>query len=178
MSGPSKRSRVQVRAAKRQNDCARAVSLRAAGYTYREIAAAENISLQAAYDRTTDGLKFTASAMEKDSFNLRTLEAERLERMWKVLWPRAVEGNLDAIDRVMRLSMQRTRLLGLDVNQVNLKVDEPAVAALADIVVRHVGDPRKIALIRADLASFLMQNAQKALPAPSDVIEGEVREIE
>jgi hypothetical protein len=45
---------------------------------------------------------------------LRTLELERLDLMHQALWPRAVAGNLRAVDRVLSIMKRRSRLLGLD----------------------------------------------------------------
>jgi hypothetical protein len=40
----------------------------------------------------------------------RLLEADRFDRLHAAVWPRALKGELDAIDRVMKLSEQRERV--------------------------------------------------------------------
>jgi hypothetical protein len=63
----------------------------------------------------------------------------------------------------------------LDINQVQLQVDDQAVAVLADIIARRVSDPATLALIKADFAAFATVQPKKALPAPpKDFIEGEL----
>jgi hypothetical protein len=168
-------SKSALRKQKRIQDCARALHLRLAGNDYRSISITENVGVGEAYRRVQDALAMTSQQMEKDATQLRSIEAERIELLWKALWPAAQAGDLDAIDRVMRLHALRTRLLGLDVNQVTLQVDDQAVAVLADIIARRVTDARILALIKADFASFVTTQGQRALPAPEDdFIEGEV----
>ncbi|MFF1820384.1 hypothetical protein ACFVWG_23970 [Kribbella sp. NPDC058245] len=40
----------------------------------------------------------------------RALEADRLDRLHAALWPRAVKGELDAVDRVLRISERREKV--------------------------------------------------------------------
>jgi hypothetical protein len=40
----------------------------------------------------------------------RALEADRLDRLHAAVWPAAVKGNLDAVDRVVRLSERREKV--------------------------------------------------------------------
>lgn len=44
---------------------------------------------------------------------LRALEADRLDRLHSALWARAVKGEVEAIDRVLRISERRERLTAL-----------------------------------------------------------------
>ena len=44
---------------------------------------------------------------------LRAMEIERLDRMMLVIQPQVNAGNLGAIDRAIRISEQRSKLLGL-----------------------------------------------------------------
>jgi hypothetical protein len=41
-------------------------------------------------------------------------EAERLDELESAIWPNAMAGNLDAIDRCLAIMERRARLLGLD----------------------------------------------------------------
>lgn len=45
---------------------------------------------------------------------MRTLENARLDKIQTILWPLALEGDLKAIDRLLRLFERRARLNGLD----------------------------------------------------------------
>lgn len=40
----------------------------------------------------------------------RALETDRLDRLHATVWPRAIQGDLDAVDRVLRLSERRERV--------------------------------------------------------------------
>jgi ABC-type transporter Mla MlaB component len=177
-NGVGRLSREQIRQARRLDNCQKAMQLRLAGFDYREIGVMENISHIEAQRRVKEALDMTSSQLDQDARQLRIIEQQRIESLWKALWPKAKEGDLEAIDRVMRLHALRTRLLGLDINQVSLQVDSEAVAVLADIIARHVKDPRQIALIRADFAAFIqtqkqLQEQKPLSPLPPGVIEGE-----
>lgn len=150
-----------------------AVNLRMGGYNYEEIGRVQGISKTAAYRRVQKGLLECTASLEKDSSSLRSLELERLEAMFRSLWGQAQTGDVDAIDRCMRISAQRTRLLGLDINQVELTFDDQALAILAEIIARRV-DPSTAALIKADFASYATLQSGSApamLPAPNITVE-------
>lgn len=158
-----------------------AVALRLAGYNYQEIADLQHCDKSTAMRRVHKGLEETSSALENDATQLRTIELERLERMHRSLWPKAQAGDEEAIDRCMRISAQRAKLQGLDVNQVELTFDDQAMAVLAQIISRRV-DARTAALIQSDMAAYaLMQpesdeEDQKMLP--SGTIDGVFEELE
>ncbi|MEW1719761.1 hypothetical protein [Streptomyces sp. NPDC093109] len=53
--------------------------------------------------------------MEAEADELRSVEAERLDRLFFVAYRKAVrDGELPAIDRALRIMERRARLLGLD----------------------------------------------------------------
>jgi len=45
---------------------------------------------------------------------LRTLDSERLDRLLLSVWKQALDGDLKAVDRALRILDQRARLLGLN----------------------------------------------------------------
>ena len=45
---------------------------------------------------------------------LRTLDSERLDRLLLAVWKQALDGDLKAVDRALRILDQRARLLGLN----------------------------------------------------------------
>jgi hypothetical protein len=68
---------------------------------------------------------------------LRDLEAARLDRLQEQPWLQAVQGNLAAIDRCLRIMERRAKLLGLDEvdpNRVNLVIINQAVNEVIDAV--------------------------------------------
>jgi hypothetical protein len=48
------------------------------------------------------------------SSELRVLELERLDRLQASMWDAALEGDIPAVDRVLKVIAARVRLLGLD----------------------------------------------------------------
>lgn len=92
---------------------ARAIELRVQGYSYPEIA--RELGYQtpgAAYRAVVRGLSRVYP--EEEARQLLRLELARLDELLRVLWPKAVEGDLGAIDRVLRIIERRARLMGLD----------------------------------------------------------------
>ncbi len=57
------------------------------------------------------GLKKT---LQEPADELRTMEAERLDRMLEGLWQKAISGDTWSVDRVLNIMERRARLLGLD----------------------------------------------------------------
>ena len=45
---------------------------------------------------------------------LRSIEAQRLDRLFLVVWRQALQGDLAAVDRALRIQERRARLAGLD----------------------------------------------------------------
>lgn len=59
-------------------------------------------------------LKERQDASAGDRAELRTLEAQRLDRLFLVVWRQALTGDLAAVDRALRIQDRRAKLLGLD----------------------------------------------------------------
>jgi len=97
---------------------AEALKLRSEGLTYREIAERLGINTSTAYRRVENALR----AIPADGVDeMRQLEGERLDKLHAALWERALEGDLQAIDRLLTISNRRAKLFGLDAStrQVN-----------------------------------------------------------
>ena len=109
MSGESKASKNRISAAKKQ---AQALALRAAGASY------ETIAFQLGYASPSGAYKAVSSALrktlEEPAAELRTLELNRLDGYLLVISPEVRRGNLKAIDRALKISERRSKLLGLD----------------------------------------------------------------
>ncbi len=52
--------------------------------------------------------------LQEPADELRAMEGARLDSLLSAVWPKAMRGDLAAVDRAMRLSESRRRLLGLD----------------------------------------------------------------
>lgn len=91
-----------------------AANLRAAGLTYRQIGETLGIDYGWARElviRALDEAKYEAADV------MRTEEGDRLNRLQRAVWQDALNGNLRAIDRVLKIMERRARLFGLDAPQ-------------------------------------------------------------
>jgi hypothetical protein len=121
----SKSSPRRVSAKLRQ---AQAIQLRIAGLTFEAIKTAVGYrSKQAAYDAVKRGLK---QVVETPAAELRDLDLQRLDAMLRAIWPRALAGELRAMDRVLKILESRARLLGLN--------QEPGGSAENPLVTRNL----------------------------------------
>jgi len=91
-----------------------ALELRKAGYTYEQIGVALGISSQAAYKHVVKALGVINEKLSEATEELRTLEVQRLDRLFEVMYKKAEKGDMNAIDRCVRLMERRAKLLGLD----------------------------------------------------------------
>ena len=82
--------------------------------TFAAIGAHLGVTWQAAQQAVNRSLDATKAAIAERADELRAVEAERLERITEILWPRVLEGDLRAIDRVLRARESFRRLTGLD----------------------------------------------------------------
>jgi hypothetical protein len=90
----------------------RALELRRAGASYEQIADQIGYANRGgAHKAVTSALK---TAVQEQADELRTLECERLDRLLLAVWKAAIDGDLKAIDRALRIQEQRARLLGLN----------------------------------------------------------------
>jgi len=98
-----------------------ALELRKAGVTFEQIATRLGFSDRgAAYKAICRALEETLTEPAEE---LRTLETERLDRLLLAVWKPALEGDLKAVDRVLRILESRRKLLGLDA-PVSLQIGE------------------------------------------------------
>jgi len=98
-------------AAERRQQC---FALHLTGSTYAEIAIELGISRQACYGLVQRELARLNTQTERDAGVLRQLELSRLDSLVRACWKKAMAGNLGAIDRLLKISERRSRLLGLD----------------------------------------------------------------
>lgn len=88
-----------------------ALELRAAGATFREIGSALNI------DHTwarTLVIRALDEVTYEGADHMRRLEGQRLDRLQRAAWAKAIAGDLKAIAEVRRLMERRAALFGLD----------------------------------------------------------------
>lgn len=105
----SKTSERRLEAVERQR---KALELRKAGVSF------ERIATELGYASSAGSYQAVMAALDKTlrepADKVRSLELERLDAVSIRMYQQAREGNLGAIDRLMRLMERRARLLGLD----------------------------------------------------------------
>ena len=128
---------------------AKAVNLRAEGYSFPEIAKQLGYnSRQAAYDAVVRAL---TAILREPVEHLITLDLERLDKLWQINYLNAQSGDIQALSGCMKIMDRRAKLLGMDaVPKAPPKEAESALniameikAALTDIMetVPGVTDP-------------------------------------
>jgi hypothetical protein len=89
-----------------------ALKLRQAGISYEEIARRVGYrSASGAYQAVKSAMKKT---LREPADEIRQIELSRLDTALFAIWSDVKRGNLFAIDRFLKLSERRSRLLGLD----------------------------------------------------------------
>jgi hypothetical protein len=93
-----------------------ALELRKAGATFDRIAQELGYASKgAAYNAVMAGLKET---LREPAAEVRKLELERLDRLQLVVWPRALNGDTEALERCLQIMKQRAALEGLNLIKV------------------------------------------------------------
>lgn len=98
-------------AAQRRKD---AVELRKAGATFQQIGDQLGITRMAACKTVNVALSKINDEIMAQADTMRLLELERLEKLWQVMYKQAVQGNQGAVDRCLKISERRAKLLGMD----------------------------------------------------------------
>jgi hypothetical protein len=91
-----------------------ALELRKAGVTYEQIGAALGITRQGAYKIVSNALDKMNETVTEQTDEIRTIEIERLDALWKVMYQQARNGNQGAVDRCLKIMERRSKLMGLD----------------------------------------------------------------
>ena len=108
----SKASPRKIAAAER---LAKAVEMRKAGATYSLIATQLGYADESgAFRAVHRALQALNEKIAEDLTEMKRLELERLDRLMVTLWPKATQGHLASVDRVLRIMERRAKLLGLD----------------------------------------------------------------
>lgn len=124
----------------------KALSLRLSGLSYDDIGKHLGVSSHTASDMVNDTLN---RAENRSVDQMRELENQRLDRAQAAIWSGVLRGEMESIDRFLRISQQRSRINGLDA-------------------------PKKI-----DLSVGVKQEMQQALNDLEELVIGEVvKEVE
>jgi hypothetical protein len=92
----------------------RALNLRKAGGSYRQIAQQLGVSLNTAWADVNAELLELREQTKADAAEVRDLELQRCDEMILGLWPAVRRGDPKAVSAAVRVSERRSKLLGLD----------------------------------------------------------------
>jgi hypothetical protein len=169
-----------------------AVSLRLDGHSYRDICEAMweletrgEVSLPDSYDEryvwkdVNWVIENSENTTAESGRMLRAMELANLNRMQSAIMPKAMSGNLRAIDRVLKIMERRARYVpNLDQPQkveVTQKTWESEIITLIKEGRITIDDVREIdpGIARKVLAEFTESGGTKELQAGGNQIEGE-----
>ncbi len=91
-----------------------ALDLRRAGHGYQSIADRLGVSVSTAHGYVSDAMAESRAQIEADAAEIKAEEISRLDGMLCGLWDLATSGDVQAVDRVLRIMERRSKLLGLD----------------------------------------------------------------
>lgn len=107
-------STTSARRIKSRENEVKALELRKEGKPYSAIAAILGVSPKSAFKM----VQRTLVRMSKDSTSnfetVRQLEVERLDALLGAIWPQAMGGNVDSVERALKISKRRSEIMGLD----------------------------------------------------------------
>jgi len=93
---------------------AQALSRRIGGFTFQQIADEMGVSRQAAHALVKSALAELNEKIAESAAELRRLELERLDTMRSAVWGGVLKGDLQSIDRALKISARLSALAGLD----------------------------------------------------------------
>lgn len=111
MGARSKTSAARVQATKRREQ---AMLLRRSGWTFDRIADKLGVTMQRAHAMVNEGLAESRVQVAAIADELRAQQVSRLDGMLDKLYPKAAKGDVQAIDRVVKIEERRAKLFGLD----------------------------------------------------------------
>lgn len=97
-----------------QDRRAKALDLRKAGLSYRAIGTQLGVSEKTAHQDVQREVQRIAARNSESAAELRALELERLDYYAARIAQQVAQGHLGALDRALRISERRAKLLGLD----------------------------------------------------------------
>ncbi len=114
MSTRQKTSKTAIKGASRQRQCVR---LRRRGWTYQQIGDELGITAATAYEHVSKALAKVRAETHEKATEIVEMELQRIDAMIKGLADKAEEGDVQAVDRVIKLMIRRSKYLQLDAPQ-------------------------------------------------------------
>lgn len=131
-----------------------ALDMRTRGFTYDRIADALGVSRQGAADCVKRALAALKADTEELAEEVRDLELRRLDRLLEIAQTAADQGELAAVDRVLRIQERRSKYLGLDAP--TRSESHATVAAAIDL--GHLDDA-KLRALEAAFSNIMSDDA-------------------
>ena len=100
-----------------------AVALRIVGATFEQIGERIGVSKQAAFEMVSKALEETRALTAESADALRQIELQRLDALQTALWSDAIKGDVQAIDRVLKVMTRRAQLTGIDAPTIQGVID-------------------------------------------------------
>jgi hypothetical protein len=98
----------------RSRRAGQALELRKAGLTFREIGRRMGFSEQRAHALVTEELARLNADRAEQADAVTRLEVERLDALFAAVYPKALRGNMGAVDRCLMIMARRAKMLGID----------------------------------------------------------------
>lgn len=137
--GEAPRGKTTAEAIDRAERRARAVDLRAEGHTIREVAEKLGIAPSTAAGDIDRALsEYPAEGVDL----LRRLWGQRLDALLRAVWPAAMAGDLDAVDKAVKISNRAAKLYGLDApQQINMSTTGADIEQAVNQFIAAVSEP-------------------------------------
>ncbi len=92
----------------------KSLELRMAGYTYEKIGEELGITAQAAFAAVKRAITNQAKKRSEDVETYRQMQLHQLDKLQSSLWDKAINGDVNAVDRILKILDRRAKLLGID----------------------------------------------------------------
>lgn len=172
---------------------AKALELRIAGLTYRQIAeyikkefgddCPASYSERHCWNDIDDEIRKNRAQMQENTGQIIDIELQRLDKMLVVMMNQALSGDQKAVDRVLKIMERRSRYLGLDMpieHKVNtwqteiIQLIKEGRLSLEDAR-KELGDELFARIVESGSIGFL--ESGKVENDSSEIIEGEMAEL-
>jgi hypothetical protein len=157
----------RVRAALRRQQ---ATELRAAGNSYKAIAAQVGVSVRRVRQYLDKTMRALHEKAVRDVEVVIGLELQRLDELHRALWTRAVTGDVKAALAILKIGERRSRLLGLDA-PTRLKLTEEDHRSPEEVRAEALRMGISVAPLE-DLEPVTYPPAPPSLSAPLDYVPG------
>ena len=112
------------------------------GMNYRELAEVCGVSIGTISSDVKIILGRWRKEQVADTSDYAQMELRRLDKALNAIWNKVIDGQLDALDRFLRIQERRAKLLGLDApNETQLSGEDggPLAVSIIEVVKSHAG---------------------------------------